>query len=641
MKIVILFSSILLFTITRSGYGQFIMVPVEKELSYKKATTFRTKSIDPVLLPFWDDFSSVRDGYVKSDLWEFGNSVWVNEGMGINPPSLNIATFDGLDSLGKPYNVNDILAKGYADKLVSAPIRMDLVSLADRTRIFISFFYQFHGNGEPPDVGDILSLSFKNNTGAWEVIWTKENNGSLLKDKFENIIIPITEDRFFHENFQFKIENFARLSGPYDTWHVDYIYLNNGKLQTSPVRPLFPDRTITSKLTSAFSSYWSMPIKHFFSSTATNSVKPTLTITNLRQDQIAGNGQPVSYSSSTRISVNKKGQSPVITDLTLDENLNIGSELTFQQQKIVILNTMPDLSSIDQSADSINMKLSVLFDTGDNKIKTPTEGDYDFNVFNPIEFRTNDSISVNYILSNYYAYDDGTAEYGAGLNQPGSQLAYEFDMKTDQPDTIVAVDIYFPRFGDDSNQVIQFHILRDLTNSPSDIIYQQSLPIQRNTRNTFWRIRLVDQPAGVKGKFYIGWKQNSSAVIAVGLDKTTDSGDKIFSNINGTWEPNITLKGSLMIRPVFGKGNGGGEVTGVGENSLPSSVYPNPSQGVFNVSSVIDQAEVVDLTGRKIPVISEVINEHTQITIINPQPGIYLLKTYQYNRWNTSKIIVK
>jgi len=641
VRIVKLFAALLLLTITRSGYGQFIIVPIEKELPDKKTSALRNKSIDPVLLPFWDDFSSVRDGYVKSDLWEYGKSVWVNEGMGINPPSLNVATFDGLDSLGKPYNVNDILAKGYADKLVSAPIRMDLVSPADRTRIFISFFYQFHGNGEPPDVGDILSLSFKNNTGAWEVIWTKENNGSLLRDKFENIIIPITEDRFFHENFQFKIENFARLSGPYDTWHVDYIYLNNGKLQTSPVRPLFPDRTITSKLTSVFASYWSMPIKHFLSSSATNSVKPSLTITNLRQDQIAGNGQPVSYNSSARISVNKKGQSPVVTNLPLDVNLNIGSELTFQQQKVVILNTMPDLSSIDQAADSVNMKLSVFFDTGDNKIKTPTEGDYDFNVFNPIEFRTNDSISISYILSNYYAYDDGTAEYGAGLNQPGAQLAYEFDMKTDQPDTIVAVDIYFPRFGDESNQVIQFHILRDLTNSPSDIIYQQSLPIQRNTLNTFWRITLVDQPAGVKGKFYIGWKQNSSAVIAVGLDKTTDSGNKIFANINGTWEPNLTLKGSLMIRPVFGKGNGSGEVTGVEENIVHPSVYPNPSQGVFNVTSIIDEVEVVDLTGRKIPVFSEVINGHTQITIINPQQGIYLLKTYQQNRWNTSKIIVK
>ena len=640
MRSVILFAAILLLT-THSGFCQFIVVPIQKEATEKKKDSYRTKSIDPVILPFWDDFSSVRDGYPKTDLWEFGKSVWVNEGMGINPPSLNVATFDGLDSLGKPYNVNDVLAKGFADKLVSAPIRMDLVSASDRTRIFISFFYEFHGNGEPPDLGDLLSLSFKNSTGAWEVVWSKENDGILSKDKFEQLIIPITADRFFHDKFQFRIQNFARLSGPYDTWHVDYIYINNGKLQVDPVRPLFPDRTITSKLTSPFASYWSMPIDHFFSNTATNFIKPTVRITNLRQDQVAGNGQPVSYNSSVRISINKENEVPAITTLPLDINLNIGSELVFKQQRVVTLNTMPDPTSFDATADSINMKLSIFFDTGDNKVKTPTEGDYDFNVFNPIEFRTNDSISASYVLSDFYAYDDGGAEYGAGLNQPGAQLAYQFDMKTDQSDTIVAVDIYFPRFGDESNQVIQFQIQRELTGSPSDVIYSQSFPIKRNTQNTFWRIQLLDQPVGVKGKFFIGWKQNSSAVIAVGLDKNTDSGNKIFANINGTWEPNITLKGSLMIRPVFGKGNGSGEVTGVDDMIGKTSIYPNPSHGVFFLSTIVDRAELIDLTGRKVMIASEIVNDQTQITILNPETGIYLLKTYRQNRWTTSKIMVK
>ena len=190
----------MLLLITHSGFCQFIVVPIQKEAREKQNKANRSKSTDPIVLPFWDDFSTVRDGYPKNDRWGFSNSVWVNEGMAINPPSLNVATFDGLDSLGKPYNVTDVLAKGFADKLTSAPIRMDLVSAADRTRIFISFFYQFHGNGEPPDVGDLLSLSFKNSSGAWEVIWSKENDGTLLKDKFEQLIIPITADRFFHEN---------------------------------------------------------------------------------------------------------------------------------------------------------------------------------------------------------------------------------------------------------------------------------------------------------------------------------------------------------------------------------------------------------------------------------------------------------
>lgn len=640
MRSIILFSVILLLAISNPGYGQLIIVPIQKEANEKQSPFLRTKSIDPVILPFWDDFSSVRNGKPQNNLWEFGQSVWINDGMAINPPSINVATFDGLDSLGKPYNVNDVLAKGYADKLVSAPIRMDLVSDADKTRIFISFFYQYHGNGEPPDEGDLLSLSFKNSTGNWEVMWSIENDGTLEKDQFEQLIIPITDQRFFHDKFQFKIENFARLSGPYDTWHVDYIYINNGKLQVDPVRPLFPDRTITSKLSSTFTDYWSMPIKHFFSNTTSNYTQPSLYITNLRQDQVAGNGQPISYSSAARITTYQGETSPTITELPLDVNVNIGSELFFREQQLVTLATTPNAASLNSVADSIKMKVGVIFDTGDNKIKTPTEGDYDFNVFNPIEFRTNDSISAEYVLSNYYAYDDGKAEYGAGLNQPGAQLAYEFTMMTDKRDTIVAVDIYFPRFGDESNQVILFQILRSLTNSASDILFSQSIPIQRTTENKFWRISLGELPAGVQDKFYIGWKQNSSAIIAVGLDKNTDSGDKIFANINGAWEQNITLKGSLMIRPVFGKGKGEGTITNA-ESLVKLDLFPNPSQGVFTISGAIDAAELLDITGRKVTISTAVVNDQTQVTIHNPVNGLYLLKTYHLNKVSLYKIMVK
>jgi len=629
-----------LFTLfTYTGICQLIVVPIPKEQTEKKSSSARTQDITPITLPFWDDFSSIRNGYADPAKWEFGNSVWINEGMGINPPSLNVATFDGIDSLGKPYSVNDVLAKGFADKLVSAPIRMDLPTTSERLGISLTFFYQFQGNGEAPDAGDILSLSFKNDQGLWEVIWSKENDGTLVKENFVPVTIPITATKFFHENFQFRFQNFARLSGPYDTWNVDYIYIGNGKAQTSPVFPLFPDRTITQPLTSIFPEYRALPIKHFFSNTLENLIQPSITINNLRQDQLAGNGQPVSYSSSAKINMVKEEETPVVLNPVLDNNFNIGSELVFNQQREVTLQTIPDPATFDSTADSIHIKLNVEFDTGDDKIKTPTEGDYDFTVFNPLAFKTNDSLSASYILSDFYAYDDGTAEYGAGLNQPGAQLAYRFDMKTDEQDTIVAVDMYFPRFGDDSNQIIQFQILKDLTNNVFDILYQGNFPIQRNTQNKFWRIPIVDLPPGVKDKFYIGWKQTSSAVIAVGLDKNTDSGDKIYTNINGAWEQNTTLKGSLMIRPVFGRGKGG-VISQVDKNSL-LSVYPVPNQGTFYASGHFEELVLIDIAGRKVAIDLEKENEQTKITIINPTAGLFILRTFQNNHWTSTKIVVQ
>jgi hypothetical protein len=95
-----------------------------------------------------------------------------------------------------------------------------------------------------------------------------------------------------------------------------------------------------------------------------------------------------------------------------------------------------------------------------------------------------------------------------------------------------------------------------------------------------------------------------------------------------------------MIRPVFGKGNGSGEVTRI-ETSGEPSIYPNPSQGVFFLSTLVDRAEVIDLTGRKVTIESEIVHNQTQITLLHPETGIYLLKTYQQNRWITRKIVIK
>lgn len=628
--------SIFFLLFVSTGFCQLILVPIQKENPNKKSSLARTRSVDPIMLPFWDDFSSVRSGYADSTKWQYGNSVWINSGMGINPPSLNVATFDGLDSLGKPYNVNDVLAKGFADKFISAPIRMDLPSASERSAIAITFFYQFQGNGEPPDAGDLLSLAFKNNLGAWEVVWSIENNGTLVKDKFIPVTIPITADKYFHDNFQFRFQNFARLSGPYDTWHVDYIYIGNGKSQTSPVYPLFPDRAISKPFTSLFSTYRAVPIKHFFSDPATIITKPSVTITNRRQDQNVG--QPVSYSSSAQISMTKEEQTPIILNTVLDINAGIGDALIYNEQRIVTLQTIPDPTTFDSSADSINIKLNIVFDSGDDEIKTPTDGDYDFNVFNPITFKTNDTLSASYILSDFYAYDDGAAEYGAGLNQPGAQLAYRFDMKTTGPDTIVAVDIYFPRFGDESNQIIQFHILKDLTDKASDEVFRGNIPIQRNSLNKFWRISL-EEPKGIKDKFYIGWKQLSSATIAVGLDKNTDSGSMIYTNINGSWEQNTTLKGSLMIRPIFGPGKPGPD-TSV-EDTPELSIYPNPSSGTFYISSLVEEAILFDTTGKRILINLELETDRTRISIQSPASGLFVLRTYQNKVWKSSKIVVR
>lgn len=618
------------FFIVVGSSAQLQLFPIQKTTVKKSATHTRTQQ-KQLNLPFWDDFSYADSLLSPPDsLWEFSLSVWSNTGMGINPPSLGVASFDGLDSLGRTYSVNDVLAKGLSDKLVSQPIRMDLVDGSLRSSVYISYYVQWEGNGEPPDPGDQFILSFKTNTGKWENVKIIENDGTLQRDAFYSVVVQVDGDRFFHDSFQFRFQNFGRLSGPFDTWNLDYVYLNSGRFPTDTSHP---DRTITSPLTSLFKDYRAIPLKHFMKDPAAALIKPTYNIYNLRAD----NDQPLDHFSNAEITT-FKGGSPTLTTLQLDSAQDVGGSLPGLTRKTVTLTKIPPVSAFDPTADSIAVEVRLRLFTKDN-VPPILQGDYDKAKYSPIDFRLNDRTRGNYILSTYYGYDDGTAEYGAALNQPGSLLAYEFDAISNEPDTLVAVELYFPRFGDETNQSMQLQILRDLTGGPGSTLYTEPMTIERSQNNKFWHHRLT-RPVGIQSSFYVAFKQNSFAVLALGLDKNTNSAGRIFFNTNGTWEQNTIVNGSLMIRPVFGKGESG-PVTGVKEEPGQSTAYPNPNPGVFFLGEAVSRAELFDLSGRPIAIQLSEEGDRKKIEILNPSPGLYVLRTFEGGRPFTQKLLVR
>ena len=591
-------------------------------------------------LPFWDDFSFNNSSYYANDtLWDYNTAVTISTGMGVNPPTLKVATFDGIDSIGKPYSVTDAQAKGIADSLISRAIRMDLVDPSLRGNINMTFFYQYDGNGEPPDKGDILYLYFWDIEGFWKEVWHAEYDTTLSSDTFYQATVPINDDSLFHDHFRFKFQNFGRLSGPYDTWHLDYVYINNGKSQYAPVYADMPDRAIATPLTTLFGRYYSIPAAHFLESPDTAMSHPSITLTNQRQDQRIGTsynaGQPVSYNTNVQINTRSNGVPAATINIKLDSAQTIGNALEYGEHRVVQINKLPDFSLFDPASDSISIRLDFELNSADNITKTPIKGDYD-DIYKPINFRVNDFDTVNYILHDYYAYDDGIAEYGAGLNQAGTRLAYQFDMKTAQQDTVVAVQLYFPHFADEADEILELQVLRSLTgNNDTDVAADQDITVTRTERNTFTTVTLV-QPVVVKDKFYVGWKQNTTAVIPVGFDKNNDNGDKIFFNLAGTWEQNTIEKGSLMIRPVFGHGI----VTGI-EKPKVHTIFPNPNQGVFYAPASAQAIQVYSITGAYTDFISEVVSNGTQIRLNNAAPGLYLVRFFIDGAWETHKIIVQ
>ena len=122
-RVRILFSFILSMTFSFSALAQLIEFPLHSHSSSfnRRHASQRIATLQTVNLPFWDDFSySDTLSYPDENLWVYGKSVFLNSGTGASPPTKNVITFDGIDSIGKPYNVNDILAKGLADK--AAPL---------------------------------------------------------------------------------------------------------------------------------------------------------------------------------------------------------------------------------------------------------------------------------------------------------------------------------------------------------------------------------------------------------------------------------------------------------------------------------------------------------------------------------------
>jgi hypothetical protein len=626
------------FLILQAANAQFTLVPLpaptnaQPDYQSQKKAQARTKAV--LALPFWDDFSQVTT-LPSPELWIGGSSTWVNNGLGIHPPSLNVATFDGVDSLGRPYSVNDVLAKGFADKLESNPIDLSQVAAADVDSIFFSFYYQLKGRGELPDAGDRLLLEFRNAEGNWEEVWTIENDGVITTDVFTPVVLPVNVT-FLHAGFQFRFKNFARLSGPYDTWHLDYVYLNKDK---NAVNVSYPDRSVVSPLTSIFNTYRAIPKTHFFVDMQARLTRPTFIAHNLK----LGNQQPVNYFSYLQVDRYEDGAITAGPRVLLDSAVSIDGLLLPQEFRTVEADLEGISNHLDETADSLLVNVKVALSSGDNKLPA-NDGDYDLK-YAPIDFRLNDTTRAAYWLSSFYAYDDGAAEYGAALNQPGAQVAYQFNLVGETSGFINSVQLYFPKFGDETQQVIELMIWNDLNDVESSILYNEVINLQRTENNVLWQKKL-NRSVPVSGRFYVGWKQSSAAVIAIGFDKNTNSGDKIFYNVSGTWEENQQLAGSLMIRPVFGENRSDPDPdpgpVGLEEEAVAGlAPYPNPSSGTFVVPGAISNLTVTDISGRAVSTtITETPTEST-VSISDARSGVYVVQ-YIRDGWpRRCKIMVR
>lgn len=589
----------------------------------------RTQSTSPVSLPFWDDFS-----YKPDTLWSNRSSVLINNGIGIHPPSIGVATFDGLNGSGVPYDPNDVLLDGYTDSLTSRPIKMTAIPPQQRDSVYLSFYYQWKGNREAPDPNDFLELQFLNGAGKWVEQFKISTSEKTLKDSiFYDTLIKVIDTAYYHDTFQFRFRAHGRLSGPYDSWNVDYVYMNMHRTGTDTS---FPDRAISTPPTHLFKPYTAIPISHFTTATKVN--KPQFDVYNLRDAEAT----TLSYLPRGKFYTFKDG---VVTkkEITLGDTtpINIVNGVLFAlERKTVTIQHPPDpgdATQFDLTSDSIKLRLKVHLFSGDvvNIHDGTPSPDYK-SKYIPIDFRSNDTTSSVFILKDYYAYDDGTAEYAAGLTQPGNRAALRFDMNIPEGDTLTGLEIQYPYFGGTTSTTVEFTVYADNNGVPGNSVGGELIPVRLSGLNKFTKVTL-QQARLVPSTFYIGWQEPVGGNVFIGLDKSNDTFDRLFVNTNGTWVQNTDVHGSLMIRPVFGKGN---IVTGLPENTVELQPYPNPSRGTFYLPGNVSGLEVIASDGRRVSFTSKGSSDVTEVSLINPVPGLYLLRYGNANRLVTKKILV-
>jgi hypothetical protein len=623
---------------SHSVFAQFIRAPHprinQSIVSKSKPDVARKKGVS-LSLPFWDDFSftpvndtsNTESNAPLTSLWLRGRKVWINDGMGINSPTINVATFDGLDSLGSPYS-DAVLETGFRDTLESQPINLAEVIGADTNRVYLSFFYQWCGNGEPPDGADYMRLEFKNDVGEWENMMTINTKSSFEKTMFYDTIIQVSGKRFFHDTFQFRFKNYGRKSGPFDTWNIDYVYLNKGR--TIDDR-FFPDRAAASTVSSLFGVYSAMPKKHFFANPKMNSVK--FDIKNLDDEFVS-----MSYSANVNF-INVIDSVPTFYSKALITNGPVGDlgGLVYPLERIKqTLSVLPDASDplqFDPAADAIEVELKMKVVSGDS-------ADLEKIRFIPINLKINDTISTHYYLNDYYAYDDGVAEYSIKLTNAGNRSAYQFNISKDVPDSLrnlKGFHIYFPRFGVKSDLTVDFVIYEDNNGLPGEVLLTiPSYLIKSTGINEFQFVRIIE-PLIVDSIFYIGWKASSNGDIVVGLDTSTDTDDKLFVYYEGAWHATDDISGSAMLRPSFGTAD---PVTGIEDHEKSLQIFPNPSKGEFYVKGKFDRMEIIMVTGQSISFTSHQEEDGQRIKISNPTSGLYILKIVSGNSLQTRKIVI-
>lgn len=589
--------------------SQEVVTGLQSNPLLKTVRTNGPKSVaaEDIELPFFDDFSApgiFPDNRKWTDDFVFINDTYTDKQL-----TKGVATFDAINNIGRLYETAS--STGFeADLLTSQPVNLNY---AANNNIWLSFYYQPGGLADMPEEKDSLTLHFfAPDENKWYSVW-KAVAGNP-KD-FKAVTIKIDNSRFLKKGFRFRFINYASLSdnlsdpsivGNCDQWNVDYVVLDKNREATDTI---FADVAFRYPLRSLLNSHEAMPWKQF---KQISLQEMALTI-------------PVHYRNNDNIvrNVTRNFEIWDVYEDKLAESFSAGA---------VNIDPLTD--------EDFNADLTYTFDSAneDSALFKVTS----WLITDDFDPKINDTVVYYQNFNNYFAFDDGSAEGGYGINGLGSSNAMvAFRFRSFTEDTLRAVRICFNDSYLNANQrLFDLMVWADNGGVPGTILSSQEevMVEQGEAINGFYTYNI---PKGVKvdNIFYVGWKQRSESFLNAGFDINTPHGGKLLYWINGTWNQS-GISGTLMIRPITGPPL----VTSVNDipykNRSVIHFWPNPANDFIS----FDPEEVpvdgqtyisfIDLQGREL--LKVPLTERVDVSTLNE--GMYIIiasrngKPYGYSR---------
>ncbi len=559
-------------------------------------------------IPFIEDFTT-SSGEPDFALWA-DRSAYVNTGFPKNPPSMGVATFDGLNDEGLPYE-NVPFFNGFADKLTTRPFC--LASFVPSDSLYLSFFYQAEGNGDYPNPVDSLMLELLDDEDNWNLVWAvpgRQGNGD-----FEQVIIPVKEQKYFHDGFKFRFLNKATISGLNDHWHVDLIRFDADRTFDDL---FFNDVSFAYPPKGLLSNYSSMPWNQFQGHQEKELNTNMEFYIKTYDDDILG----VSTFMETATSLVNTCEE-FATD-------SLGQYIFVDTGEVETWNIYPTVAGAVDSLITRQDSVPAFEDTCGVDVVVRTSYSLDIN----------DTVKVynqDQVFSNYFAYDDGEAERGYALYGGNAMLAHRFVLN--EPDYIRGLSVNFVQVVQDFSTLpfslaVWKRIDNDNSGEDDDLLYQSESELAKfsGVVNGFATYRF-DLPPGdeimVEDTFYVGFIQDEAQEIIVGYDRNTARNEQVWYNTSGEWFSSI-FPGALMLRPLMGCELDfpvANETSTEIEDAAGLQVFPNPSSGLIRFETGIQaqqyHVEVLDLYGRLVYVDK---SNDKNLDLVNISPGMYILR---------------